>query len=285
MEKMCVRLNSDLAIEYHEGIINSETANRYPHTHDFCELYFFIEGNCSYMVENKILKLHPGTTVFTRPGELHLVRIDKTCNYSRFFYQFRENALNFETNTHLRCFFDRPYGKQNSLIMPISVAEECISRVKTDLKMYKANSPDFYSNAAANFLIHLSKVNELFDQLRDSDSTDRENPLISNALLYINEHIADLDSTDDIAKALFVSREYLSRSFSKEMGMTLNRYILEKKIANAKSLLSAGYSATEAAIRSGFNNYSYFIQIFRRETGHTPREWKNLDECKVTQLI
>lgn len=285
MEKFCARLNSDLAVEYHESADYIGDTKHYPHTHDFCELYFFLEGNCSYMVENTVFKLRPGTVVFTRPGELHSVRIDEPCKYSRYFYQFRENVFGFATKSHLRCFFDRPFGKQNSLVLPISTAEECLAKIKSDIELCKAKSSNFYISATENFLHILAKINDAFDQSNDSAKTERVNPLVSSALLYINSRLAEVNSTDEVAKALFVSREYLSRSFSKEMGMTLNRYILEKKIANAKSLLSAGYSATEAAIHSGFDNYSYFIQIFRRETGHTPREWKNLDECKVTQLI
>lgn len=285
MERFCVRLSGDLAVEYHENDDELGTIVHYPHTHDFCEMYFFLEGNCSYMVENTVFKLRPGTVVITRPGELHSVRIDEPCKYSRFFYQFRENVFGFATKTHLRCFFDCPFGKHNSLILPISTAEDCLARVRNDVELCKAKSPNFYISAAENFLHILAKVNDAFDQSTDSAQPEQVNPLVSSALLYINSHLAEMNSTDEVAKALFVSREYLSRSFSKEVGLTLSRYILSKKIANAKSLLAAGYSATEAASRSGFDNYSYFVQIFRRETGYTPREWKNLDECKVTLLI
>ena len=81
MEKMAVRLSSDLAIEYHESDDVVGTLTHYPHTHNFCELYFFVGGNCSYMVENSVFKLRPGMVVFTRPGELHSVKIDDACKY------------------------------------------------------------------------------------------------------------------------------------------------------------------------------------------------------------
>ena len=55
--------------------------HHHPHVHPFCELYFFVEGKCSYMVENGIYDMPPGTVIFTRPGEIHSVRINEPCLY------------------------------------------------------------------------------------------------------------------------------------------------------------------------------------------------------------
>lgn len=280
-----IKINDNLVLVYDDYDDKIGTSIHYPHKHNFCELYFFLEGNCSYMVENTIFKLRPGTVIFTRPGELHSVIIDEPCRYTRFFYQFHKEVFGFPNDSHLRCFFDRPIGKGNSLILPISTADECASRAKREIALYEANSPNLYAQATADFLDTLMTVNDAFDQLVNSGQLESFNPLVNSALLYINEHLAEVNSTDEVAKALFVSREYLSRSFSKEMGLTLRQYILRKKIANAKLLLSEGYPAIEAAVNSGFNNYSYFIQTFKHETGFTPNKWKKMDSKKVTFLI
>lgn len=62
------------------------TKEHYPHTHDFCEIYFHIAGKCTYMVENGIYPTDYGTCVITRQNELHCVRIEEDCQYERFYY-------------------------------------------------------------------------------------------------------------------------------------------------------------------------------------------------------
>lgn len=89
-------------------------------------------------------------------------------------------------------------------------------------------------------------------------------------LAYINSHSGEIRSTSDIASALYVSREYLSRSFSRETGMRLGEYLTERRVSAAKELILGGTSPDEAAEVCGFGNYSYFINVFRRKTGVTP---------------
>ena len=45
-------------------------------------------------------------------------------------------------------------------------------------------------------------------------------------------------------------------------------------------------SCTEAAALAGFNSPQYFCRVFRKHTGMTPAEYKNLknDDCEVSQL-
>lgn len=285
MENFEVKVNDNFAITYQEKEDVKNAKHHWAHTHDFYEMYFFIGGECSYLVENRIFKLVPGTVVFTRPGELHSVIVNENCVYSRFFFQFRDEFLCIDKNAALRCFYDRPFGQNNSLVLPISMFENCVAKIKNNIELYINNSPNFELVSLIDFLQILKYVNDAFDVMNDNVENKRFSQLISDSLLYINDNLSQIRSTDEVAKALYVSREYLSRSFSREMGTTLNSYIMKKKIALSKSLLSQGYSATEVSIMSGFDNYSYFIQIFKKATGHTPGKWKKLDEQKVTLLI
>ena len=278
-------ITPDLSIEYANSFEACGAPNHYPHTHNFCELYIFITGKCSYMVESGIFDLVPGTVIFTRPGELHSVKILESCSYSRIFYQFRPDFLKLPKMKFLRCFYNRPFGEKNALVLSKEQTEQYISRVEQTKNRFESHCIDASSYALADFLCNLSLINESFDKFSAIDLPDRCSQIVSSALSYINSHLVEIKTTDDVAQALFVSREYLSRRFTKEMGLTLNRYIAKKRVAAAQSLLVSGASATDAALQSGFENYSYFIQIFKRETELTPQEWKRLPQAQVTHLI
>lgn len=129
----------------------------------------------------------------------------------------------------LRCFNDRPFGQQNKLVLPISVFDKCVSRMEKAIELYETDSPNSELILIADFLYTLSDVNDVFDDLHNSVQNVGVSELIDKTLLYINENLADIRKTDEVAKALYVSREYLSRTFSRENGTTLGAYILKKK--------------------------------------------------------
>ena len=222
------------------------------------------------MVENGIYDMPPGTVIFTRPGEIHSVRINEPCSYTRFFYQIDPDFLSeIIGREHMRCIFDRPFGERNVLVLQRKSYLACQERVRRDVTMPE-NSPDRAATLVADLLLNLAEVNAAFDSPEMTRTGERYGTLVSNVLAYINSHLGEIRSTSDIASALYVSREYLSRSFSRETGMRLGEYLTERRVSAAKELILGGTSPDEAAEVCGFGNYSYFINVFRRKTGVTP---------------
>lgn len=254
--------------------------HHYPHVHVFCELYFFVEGKCSYMVENGIYDMPPGTVIFTRPGEIHSVRINEPCSYTRFFYQIDPDFLSdIIGREHMRCFFNRPFGERNVLVLPRKSYLACQERVRRDVTMPE-NSPDRAATLIADLLLNLAEVNAAFDSPEMTRTGERYGTLVSNVLACINSHLGEIRSTSDIASALYVSREYLSRSFSRETGMRLGEYLTERRIGAAKEMILKGTAPDEAAEACGFGNYSYFINVFRKKTGVTPGVMRSIGDKK-----
>lgn len=86
-------------------------------------------------------------------------------------------------------------------------------------------------------------------------------------------------SVDEIAKEFNFSKSYISHMFKKKSGRTLKEYCNILKINDAKVLLeSSNISVTEIAQMSGFNNFSYFINVFKNMTGVTPLKWR-MNRC------
>lgn len=86
---------------------------------------------------------------------------------------------------------------------------------------------------------------------------------------------ADL-SLKRFADELFLNTSYLSALFKKEVGLTLTDYVNKSRIEHAKKLLkSTTLSVQNIAAQSGFLDVHYFNRLFRRETGMSPREWRN----------
>lgn len=92
---------------------------------------------------------------------------------------------------------------------------------------------------------------------------------------YVQRHLSEAITTEDIAKYLFISRSRLSTKFKTEAGINLSDFIMQEKIEEAKRLLR--YSdKTSYAISSflGFASQSHFSLVFKKHTGKTPNEYR-----------
>ena len=98
--------------------------------------------------------------------------------------------------------------------------------------------------------------------------------LIARALPYLDRHISEINSVEELAQVLQVTPSYLSDLFSRSMKVPLKQYITAKKIALAKTRLSSGESVTDTAFACGFCTVSHFIVVFRRVTNLTPSEYR-----------
>lgn len=79
----------------------------------------------------------------------------------------------------------------------------------------------------------------------------------------------------ELAEELGVSRKYLTQLFLKEEGMPPTDYILQEKIRDAKSQLAYGGHSYEAiALSLGFASQSHFGQVFKKQTGLTPKQYR-----------
>ncbi len=100
-------------------------------------------------------------------------------------------------------------------------------------------------------------------------------PLVARSLRYVKSHFSHKIKLSDIASELHVNPSYFSALFSQEMGRSFTDYILELRINKAKDLLkNTNMDIVDVAASSGFENQSYFTKIFRKNTGLTPRHYR-----------
>jgi signal transduction histidine kinase/AraC-like DNA-binding protein len=92
---------------------------------------------------------------------------------------------------------------------------------------------------------------------------------------YIVDHYAAPITREEIANAMQVSDDYVSRVFRKETGMTPWQFLSRYRIVQAqKLLLTNDLTITEVGAQVGFNDPAYFIRVFHRETGKSPQQYR-----------
>ncbi|HRA68693.1 MAG TPA: helix-turn-helix domain-containing protein, partial [Caldilinea sp.] len=92
---------------------------------------------------------------------------------------------------------------------------------------------------------------------------------------YMVEHYASNMTREEMASAMQVSDDYVSRIFRKETGMTPWQFLNRYRILQAqKLLLATHHNITEVGALVGFNDPAYFVRVFHRETGKSPQQYR-----------
>ncbi|PEL11146.1 helix-turn-helix domain-containing protein [Bacillus sp. AFS017336] len=105
---------------------------------------------------------------------------------------------------------------------------------------------------------------------------ERYSPTITACQHYIYDHLYDDITLDHLAEMSRLSPNYLSSVFKKEVGIPISEYIQRQRIDESKKLLQlTNYSISDIGTSLNFNDQSYFIKIFKKYTGLTPKQFRS----------
>ena len=122
-----------------------------------------------------------------------------------------------------------------------------------------------------------SLINLISDIVFENAVFIESGDLIKKATDYIEEHLSDRITVEELCKLLFVSKNQLYKSFDVFYRETVNEYITRRRMELAVRGLRSGKSVRETAASVGFDNYTYFSKLFKKKTGLTPGEFKRLN--------
>ncbi len=103
--------------------------------------------------------------------------------------------------------------------------------------------------------------------------------LVTDISNYIQHHLSETTTTEQIAELLFISRSRLSTKFKAETGINLTDFIMQEKIEEAKRLLRySDKSLYTISSFLGFASQSHFSLVFKKHTGKSPKEYRELHD-------
>ena len=123
--------------------------------------------------------------------------------------------------------------------------------------------------------VHLEMIEDYTGKMRRIKLQGVYSRRIVHAVDYIITHLHSRILLEDAAAHLKLSPAHLSRLFKKETGMAFSDYVNKQKIEEAAALLLyTEYSDTQISSLLAFSSQSYFIKVFRKYMGTTPKQYK-----------
>lgn len=149
--------------------------------------------------------------------------------------------------------------------------EEAILRASIDHINSKKHQTE--TNTGTEQLLNYDQKNQTGSPYASQEKTP--NRVLQPAFEYIKQHTSERLTLAKMAGICNVSSSYFSKLFAKENLGSLSNYVNKERVTKAKDLLkNTDWSIRYIADKMGFDDCSYFIRVFKNETGLTPEEFR-----------
>lgn len=112
-------------------------------------------------------------------------------------------------------------------------------------------------------------------RMRELKKTNATSIHIRRCIDYIYEHLHEKLTINELAEFSDLNASYLSKLFLKETGVSVKTFIINAKIDTAKNMLKhSDFSYLDISLALGFSTQSAFISVFKKNTGMTPKQYR-----------
>lgn len=249
------------------------------HIHDSLELYFLLEGERYYFVEQDTFYLKEGTAILINSDQMHKTsNVTGNTGHHRFLLQLDVSVLNqyfrFPDCTSLEEFGNNYWGVAEFSPEIWSQILDIIDRLKQEMTSSLPESAEI-SRLLTMELVFLFMRGRRREALISNSDTPGIYHKVHEIALYLQTHSSDPGSLDEIAAHFYISRPYLTRIFKSVTGFTVVEYLTVCRIRKAKVLLrETAMAITDIADSTGFGNITYFERVFKKMTQLTPLQYR-----------
>ena len=248
-----------------------------PHLHSQYEFYYNIEGGNGLFADKKFYEC-AGHDLFLIPKTcVHKVLVPKDTYYERCIINIDSrlvDAINVTPSLNRPLLWLEGLGEPET--RKVNLNAEQHEKFLTMVEVYSALRENELLQYA-KLLEILAFLGEQFPIGKECKGEIRQAVSIpEQALAVIEEDFINI-RISDISDKLYVNSSYLSTLFKEEYGITLEQYLIIRKIAEAKKYLYMGVPVNKACELSGFHDYSNFIRTFKKFEGCSPSNLRGLN--------
>ena len=299
-EKRIPGLRVSEAVRHHRFIMRSR------HVHETIELHFILEGQRLMFVDRETYRLSPHSAIVVNHNLIH-----KTSTAPGFPPDHHNFILQLDRSRFdqilrvagLRGFDD--FGDRFNGVATFNDSEwrlilAVIAEFKAMCTEDKNGGTVSMEDAHAFLYLQALELASIFAKARrrllraELEANQKAIPetvvktgvhqKVHEVALYLQTHIHESVSLEELAQRFFMSRSYLTRSFRNVTGFSVVEYMTYIRIQKAQQLLrESDRSITEIADLCGFGNITYFEKVFKTTTGHTPVQYRKTVDTSIRE--
>lgn len=151
-------------------------------------------------------------------------------------------------------------------------------------ELFHNDTDDYYVYGLKQLVTEYNSLSEMLERIYNSIEQVRydvegditlSNTSFLSLMKYVDQNYRGNITLASAAQVLHMNPNYISHLFKKEAGITLVHYITQKRLDDAKELLTTTQmTLMDIANEVGFNDYFYFLKTFKKFVGITPGQYR-----------
>lgn len=229
--------------------------------HNFWEILYVSGGCAGVLKEDKVYELNEGEMIFYKPMEFHRFWVEKKQKLQTITISFSMNGMG---GAKLGEGVFRPDEEAVALLIEALEAACYSNNYDDDIKN------QMISNSLERLILRL--LSKTAEPLKKRKTIGNNN--YRNVIHIMNENINKKLTLEDFATLSNLSVSNLKKTFRKFSGMGVIEYFNRLKITEALKLLEENITITEISETLGFSSPGYFCDVFRKQCGRSPMEYR-----------
>jgi AraC-like DNA-binding protein len=235
--------------------------------HDEVEIQYIKSGVGAYAIGHRIWPFRGRMLFVVHSNVPHRFQPNPKGLVEKVFVAFRPSVLK------------EPWARAMIRALPVSLqlAEPDATRIETCYRTIRAEieaRPPHWKDLTAGELVKLL----ILIQRAAQPSRPAPDHRVVRATEYLDAHFRDAVTVPGLAQIAGMSASHLAHRFKQQVRMGIRQYLLQSRIAEAKSVLEKTPDIKLAALAAqlGFSNFALFNRAFRHLTGMSPSDWRRI---------
>lgn len=251
------------------------------HWHPDLEFIYIVNGSMDYFINGKKVHLQQEQGIFVNSRRLHygFSEQKKDCTFIALVIN---PALFSSTFDKAQLFTEQKFGYNNIdyiLLYPHVLWQkniiECIEQLYQEMNLVPLNP----LRVLAKSISICADIGDYIETAKVAEKDSVVQVAFLNMTEYIHNNYQKKLTLDKIANAGAVCRSKCCQLFQQYVRMTPNSYLTKYRLAKSAELLrDTELSVTEISSLCGFQNTSYYISLFKHETGQTPLHYRQVSQ-------